>query len=185
MNRRRALAALATVALLGAAGQSPAARIRGTYRMQGFAHIATRPAIDREVELHADAILEPGARPDDVRAHLAARGHACDLLARIGRAGALGFEAGQRCMIDIDDPDARGRIEARLGSGRGQLQGERLTLELSWELSGTLSLRTTTRVHVPGTGVEIPETWTPAVRVRGEARATAEGKRDESRATER
>ncbi len=169
MTPRDALAVLATVALLGAADRLPAARIRGTYRMQGVAHVAALPAIERDVELHADAILEPGARAGEVRAHFAAQGHVCDLLARIDLAGALWFEAGQRCTIDVDYPDARGRIEARLGSGHGRLQGDRLALELSWELSGILSLGTTT----------------PAVRVRGEARATAEGKRDESRATER
>ncbi len=178
-----AAGALALAAALAGAGSAGSA-VRGTYRLQGTAHVAARPALEEDVEIHADAILRPGPGPRDVRARLAMEGQSCDLAATLGEGGALVFAKGQRCVLDLRGPDARGRIEARLRSGDGRIRDGALELAMAWELGGTLSVRTTSRMQVLGREVDLPETWTPEVPVRGEARATAEGRRDRSRAAQ-
>jgi hypothetical protein len=45
-------------------------------------------------------------------------------------------------------------------------------------------LRTRERVAVLGREVDLPAAWTPELPVRGEARARAEGARDDSRGAE-
>jgi hypothetical protein len=179
-HHKRALAAGALI-LLAAAPAPPAAEdALGTYRLQGVAQLSAPPMLEREVEVHADAILLPGSGPGELRALLASEGRTCELKARLDRAGALRFPEGQRCRFEIDDKEVRGRIEARLRAGSGQSGRGRLALELSWELSGTLSLRAAP-LQVPWTDLQLSETWTPAVPVSGTARATASGRRDESR----
>ncbi len=158
-----------------------AAEARGTYRMRGTAHVAASPVIDRDVEVHADAVLDAGRGPREVRAHLVAEGAACDLVARLGGGGELSFEPGQTCHVPVDAPAVRGRVEARLRSGRGRVAGETLSLELAWDLDGAVTPplgRAARALGIPsGSGAEIP--------VRGQARATAEGWRDNSRAANR
>ncbi len=148
----------------------------GTYRLHGTAHVAASPLPRRTIELRADAVLTPGPAPRRVQVHLAAEGHACDLVARLGDDGALAFEDGQRCAVVIQSPDARGHFEARVLSGRGQLRGDHLELDLSCELTGAVSLGGKTL------GADVPGILVPEVPVRGDARAGAEGERDRSRA---
>jgi hypothetical protein len=179
-----ALALAAALAGAGAAGSSPDA-VRGTYRLHGTAHVEARPALDDDVEVHADAILRPGPGPRDVRARLSAEAQSCDLDAKLGDGGALVFAEGQRCVVDLQAPDARGRIEARLRSGTGRIRDGQLALEMTWDLSGALSVRTaTSRIQVLGREVDLPATWMPEVPVRGDAHATVEGRRDASRAAQ-
>jgi hypothetical protein len=179
-HRWAAIAALAAAGLVAgttaAAAPSPASA-RGTYRLHGKARASTPPLLDRELDVHADAVLSPGRGPREVRARLAAQGQRCDLVAKLDDAGALTFEPGQRCVLEVDAPDARGRLDARLRSGRGRLGDGDLSLDLSWQVSGALSVRVTAGSPAMG----IPETWAPVVPVRGEARGTAQGRRDESR----
>lgn len=155
--------------------------VAGVYRVQGTAHVSARPIVDSEVEARADATLERGLRPREVRALLASQGHRCELVATLEGDGALAFAQGQRCVVAVDSPEARGRVEARLASGRGRVGDGRLSLDLSWELSGGLSVRTASRVEVLGREVELPSTWLPEAPVRGDARAKVDGWRDESR----
>ena len=170
-----AAAALVCSCRAAAAPMSPR-DVGGTYRLHGTAHIAASPLPRRTVELHADAVLTPGPAPRRVRAHLAAEGYACDLVASLSDDGALVFEDGQRCAVVIQSPDARGHLEARVRSGRGQLRGDHLELDLSCELTGAVRLGGTML------GADVPGTWVPEVPVRGNARAAAEGDRDRSRA---
>jgi len=183
----RAHAGVAALALAWAsfAAVPSADQVRGVYRLHGTARVDAGPVLSREIEVHADATLGRGAAARAVRARLAAEGHACELTAALEDGGALVFEAGQRCAFDLDDPGARGRVEARLRAGRGRLRGDTLSLDLTWDLSGALRLRTSERVQVLGRDVELPSAWTPEIPVRGEARAEAEGHRDASRAAER
>ncbi len=179
-----ALAAALGLATAPLAGAPPADDVRGVYRLQGTARIDAGPALSREMEVHADARLAPGAGARTVRARLAAEGHACELDAALEEGGVLVFEARQRCAFDVDDPGARGRVEARLRAGRGRLRDGKLALDLTWELSGALRLRTSERLDVLGKAVGLPA-WTPEIPVRGTARTAAEGRRDASRAAER
>lgn len=183
--RLAAAAALALSAAAAAAAPSPADAVRGTYRLVGTAKVDAGPVLSRRVEARADAVVSRGASARAVRVRVLAEGRSCELAATVGEGGALAFEAGQRCAFDVSDPDARGHVEARLRSGAGRCEGGRLSLDLAFELGGTLAIRTGQRVEVMGQTIELPQAWTPELPVRGEARATAEGKRDDSRAGER
>lgn len=171
-----ALALLASVAL-GASAPSPAS-VGGTYRLRGTARIAGTVLLDRDFELHADAVLEPGDAPGEVRVHLASQRYACDLAAALDDGGALAFEPGQRCTVELHGPDLRGHLEARLRAGHGQIRQRQLALELAGDLSGMVVRAGEIRVF----GAEVPERWSPAVPVRGRAEARAEGFLDESKA---
>jgi len=180
------LAAMAAALAALAAGAAPSAGgIDGTYRLSGTTRIDAGAALSGEIDTRADAVLRSGPGPRAVRARLAAQGQACELAATIGEGGALAFEAGQRCLLDLRDPEASGHVEARLRAGRGRLRDRRLSLDLTWDLSGAVSLRTAQRVQVLGKDVELPAAWAPEIPVRGEAHARAEGDRDDSRAAER
>lgn len=173
-------ASVVVLSVLGGLAAAPAApRPEGTYRLVGTARIVASPILDREVDLHADAIVEPAGGPGAVRVRLAAEGHACALVARIEGDGALVLAPGQRCTVDVRTPELRGRVEARLRSGRGRLRDGRLALELLADLAGGLGVRAGGGQVL---GAELPAAWTPEVPIRGEARARAEGRRDASRA---
>lgn len=178
------LVAAAALAALGAGAVVPMTvdAVRGTYRLHGTAHATLGPLLDREVELHADAVLERGDDTRTVRVHVAAEGYGCDLLARLEAAGSLSFEGGQRCVVTVSSPDTRGHLEALLRSGRGRVEGGHLALELSGDVEGALSHRAG---GVRVLGQEIPATWSPELPVRGPVRATAEGDVDRSRAARR
>ncbi len=164
-------------------GRVPLAdELTGTYRLRGTARVALGTILDREVELHADAILDRGASAGEVIVHVDAEGYGCDLVARLDAAGALTFAAGQQCMVRISSPDARGRLEARLRSGRGRVGAGRLSLDLSGDVDGTLQRRTG---GVRVLGQELPQGWTPELPVRGPVEASAAGTVDRSRAAQR
>ncbi|HEU4381869.1 MAG TPA: hypothetical protein VFR85_00090 [Anaeromyxobacteraceae bacterium] len=178
--RNRPRAALSIVAVLALVGASPARR--ATYRMHGTVQIHGT-ALDRDMELHADAVVEPGPGPDEVVVHLASMGYPCRVVASRDAAGALAFPPGQTCVVHVRSPDAQGRIEIRLASGRGRLREEDLSLSFRSELSGTVTVGSGRPMAVLGRTV--PGTGGSEIPVRGEARATAEGRRDHSRAAER
>jgi hypothetical protein len=183
----RACTAALGAALLLAASPGPATAAdvtpesaRGVYRLAGSARLTASPLPSERMELRADAVLRPGDGPRRITARLAAQGHACELVGRLAPDGTLLFDAGQRCPLELDDPAARGHLDGRLRSGSGRLAGRELSLDLTFELAGTVSL-STGGMRVPGLGVEVPPSWTPPTSVRGEARATAAGTRDDSR----
>lgn len=182
---RGALAALALLAAgAGARADVTPESARGVYRLSGSARVTAAPLPSERLELRADAVLRPASGPRRISARLATQGHACELAGRLAADGTLSFDAGQRCLLDLDDPDARGHVDGRLRSGAGRLSGRELSLDLAFDVSGTVSV-SAGAVRVPGLGVEVPPSWTPATPVRGEARATASGTRDDSRAAGR
>lgn len=161
------------------AGAASPAGVAGTYRMQGTVRVAPGALPAHDVDARGDAVLEPGGAAGLVRARLAARGQRCVLEARLAPSGALAFEAGQRCRVVLDDEDAKGTVDATLASGGGHALDGRLELELAFRLEGAVQLRSGalevlgTAFGKPGLAAEVP--------VNGEARARAEGRRDESR----
>lgn len=174
---RPVLALLALVAGTPSASYSAPAK----YLMKGTLEVAGT-AVDREEELRADAWVEPGAGPGDLVLRLAFQGHECRLAATRDRAGLLSFAPGQTCVLDIRSPEANGRVEVRLRSGRGRLSEDDLSLVLSSDVSGALTIGS---APIQVLGRTVPGTGGTEVPLRGEARATAEGRRDRSRAAER
>ena len=183
MSRFLLLAALAVLAAAGTRADVTPDSARGIYRLAGSARVTASPLPAERMELRADAVLRPGDGPRRISVRLAAQGHACELAGRLGPDGILAFDEGQRCLLDLDDPGARGHVEGRLRSGSGRLTGRDLTLDLVFDLSGTVSV-SAGGIRVPGLG-EVPPSWTPPTPVRGDARATASGTRDDSRAAGR
>ncbi len=140
----------------------------GTYRLHGTARMNAGPVLPSELDVRADIILRPGADPRGTIARVRSMGHVCDLTARMAGDGTLTFAPGQICVFQLDSPEAAGRIESRLESGRGRVKAGSLELELAFQLSGTLR----------------PSPWSPLIPVNGTASATGKGWRDNSRAAD-
>jgi hypothetical protein len=153
----------------------------GTYRMRGTARVDAASPLGGDIDSRGDAVVRVGTG-GTVHLRLASMGQACELAASIADDGALAFDAGQRCFFDLRD-DARGHVEARLRTGRGRLRDRHLSLDLTFDLSGAVALRTSEAVQMMG--VNIPPSWTPDIPLSGGAAVRAEGDRDESRAAER
>ena len=145
-----------------------AAGARGTYRLHGTVRMNAGPVLPSEMDVRADVILRPGADRRGMIARVRSMGHACDLTARLAGDGTLTFAPGQLCVFQLDTPEAAGRIESRLESGRGRATAGSLELELAWQLSGTMR----------------PSPWSPLIPVNGTASATGKGWRDNSRAAD-
>ncbi|HSD20262.1 MAG TPA: hypothetical protein VLC54_09495, partial [Anaeromyxobacter sp.] len=149
----------------------------GDYRVAATLRVRAGTLLDREVREDARATLAPGAG-GQVRVRLFARGKTCELAARAGQRGELTFAPGQRCALDLDEEDVRGRVEATLGSGSGRAHGDALELSLAWELSGAVRMRVGgQRIEVMGSEIAVPDSWAPEVPVRGTADARGEGRR--------
>jgi hypothetical protein len=181
--------ALAALALSGAS-PAPATRStpsapteRGTYRLEGTAHVDATP-FGRDVEVRADAVIRPGSGPRELRVRIASQGQVCELVARLGDAGALVFAAGQVCPIALEDPDMRGHVEARLRAGRGRIGDGRLAVELAFDLTGSVRLAARS-LQVFGAELPVPAALATDVPVKGLASASVAGRRDESRAADR
>ncbi len=158
--------------------------VHGTYRLQGTAQVDAQPFPSREDEIHADAVLSPGARAGQVHIHLAGQGVVCELSASLDAAGRLALAQGQRCIADLSSDQTEGQVEARLVSGAGRVRGEVLELELAFALSGSVRLRTGGSLDALGRALSLPGAGGDPVPVRGEARGRAEGRRDRSRAAQ-
>ncbi len=176
-----AVGVLAALAGPAAAGAPARDDLAGTYRIQGTARVDAAAPLGRQIASRGDAIVRT-AGGGGVRLRLASMGQACELTASRAADGALSFAAGQHCLFDLRDPGARGHVEARLRAGRGRLRDRHLAVDLAFDLSGVVSLRTSEAVQM--LGVEIPASWTPDLPVDGGASVQAEGDRDESRAVE-
>jgi len=179
MRRAAAAALCATFAALAAA-QPARDGVEGTYRLEGIARVEAAAPLRREIAARGDAVVRAGAGRE-LRLRLAAMDHACELVATRADDGALAFAAGQRCALQLDDPGARGKVDARLRSGRGALRGRHLALELAFDLAGTVSIRAAPSQLL---GVDLPSAWTPPIAVDGGAAVSAGGDRDESRAAQ-
>ena len=181
-SRAAAGALVIVAAALARAGGAAEADPTGVYRLHGTAQVAAGPALDRTVEVHADALVGRGDSPQALVLTLGAEGARCRLAARVEVGGALTLPPGQQCRLDLASPDARGRLGVELRAGGGRLADDALALELSARIDGEVSLRAGGTVDVLGRQVDVPSGWTPPVPVHGEARARAQGGRDHSRA---
>ena len=157
----------------------------GTYRLKGRVQIDATPFPAREQEIHADALITPGASADLVRIRVTAEGTSCELTASRDAAGRLWLPQGQRCTVDLRSDEAVGSIAARLVEGRGQVAGEALELEFAFSLSGALRFRPGSALDSLGEVLSLPGARGDPVPVRGQVRGKGEGRRDRSRATSR
>jgi hypothetical protein len=156
---------------------TPARPAADSYPLRAQVRVRASPVLDRDMDGEAVATIS-AARAGMLRVRLESGGYACELEARRSGEGDLAFAPGQRCASDVSEPTARGRAEATLRSGSGRLSGDRLALELAFDLEGTMSLHVAGRtMEVLGQTVELPAGWTPAVPLRGTATASAEGRR--------
>lgn len=173
---RRVGAALAILVGATAAAAPPsAARFEGRYPLDVVARLSGEPLGEREVAEAADAVVTAVAGRPEVRIELTSGRYRCALAARV-EANALALRPGQTCLLNLDEPAARGRVEARLRSGRGRLEGDVLVLEAAWDLAGEVSLGPGgQQVDVFGTTVQLP--GAAKVPVRGAAESTGRGAR--------
>ncbi len=180
-----ALAALLALGASGTHAAAPAAKaepLAGTYRLRVTGQVRASPLVDEEVDEEVEADLSEVARDGRVDVKLAAERYSCEIRARLSAVGEISFDPQQRCTLVVAEPTARGRVEARLESGRGRLQGGRLEVETTWALSGSVSVLAGGQTYeVLGREVELPATWMPEVPLRGSARARASGRRIEAR----
>lgn len=181
----RAAAGVTLAAALAAAATGATAQA-GRYRLAGSARVQARSVLDRNVEVDAVADLATAGKGGAGWLRLESDGYRCDLAVRATAGGVLALDPGQRCTVRLDRSTVRGNVEARLTAGRGRVDGKRLALETSWELSGALRLRLGgEKLEVMGREVEVPAAWGPEVPVRGTAVAHAEGPTLEPRAPAR
>jgi hypothetical protein len=160
------------LALAFSAGAATPESARGTYRVEATVRLSGVPIL-QTLQLRGDVVLRPAEGPRAVQARLSAQGHVCELAGAIAEDGTLSFARGQRCTIALDDPGARGRVEATLRSGEGRADDGRLALRLEVAVAGTVRVATG---GVPGLPAEA------ALPIDGDASVRAEGRRDNSRA---
>lgn len=109
---------------------------------------------------------------------LETEGRECSLPGSIGRDGSLDLSPQARCEVELREPDARGRVDARLRSGHGTVRDGRLTLDLVFDVSGEIATHVArTRITWLGADVVVPEGWMPAVPVSGVVSTRATGGR--------
>jgi hypothetical protein len=146
--------------------------LTGSARVQ----VAPFPAEDHPGEMRVT--VDQARTAGHVSVRLETRGHSCVLDASRSGAGVLEFTTPATCPVEVSGPDARGRIDARLRSGRGTVRGDRLTLDLRFDVDGRIATRIArTTFHVLGAEVVVPEGWTPAAPVRGTVTSSGSGMR--------
>jgi hypothetical protein len=152
------------------------ATLAAVFVLRGSAHVdvAPLPAGDHPSEMRVT--ITPAARPDLVSVKLESTGHACTFEARRSRDGVLEFSTPATCAVDVSRREARGHIDAQLRSGRGTIRGDRLTLDLRFDVSGRMATRIPrTSMNVLGAEFVVPEGWTPSAPVRGTVTSHASG----------
>jgi hypothetical protein len=174
-----AAAALASFgAASGATGSGATAEQAGRYVLHGSAHVELTTLGTHDGDADLDVVVAQGAAPGRLRLELSSGAYACALAARVSAAGDLAFDASQRCPVDLAEPGARGKVDARLRTGRGRILGGELALELAFDVSGTLSMGAQGgSVTVFGAEVNVPGAWTAPAPVRGTVEAKARGTR--------
>jgi hypothetical protein len=141
--------------------------------------VAPFPAGDHPSEVRVT--LNQVRTPGHVSVRLESRGYSCVLDASRSRSGVLEFSTPATCPVEISHPEARGRIDAQLRSGRGTVLGDRLTLDLRFDVNGRIATRIArTTFNLLGTEVVVPEGWTPAAPVRGTVTSSGSGTRQKS-----
>jgi hypothetical protein len=152
--------------------------LTGIFLVRGSAHVQVSPFPTHDQPGDMRVTIERTRTPGRLSLRLTTRGHSCVVGATRAASGALDFPAPASCRIDVKDPDARGTVEARLRSGRGSLGGEKLSLELEFEVSGSVATRLPRALlEMLGPGVGGPDGFSPPVPVSGTVVARASGGR--------
>ena len=168
---------LLAAAAAAAAGE-PADAVKGRYVLHGPAHVETTTFGTHDATADLDVVVSGGRGPAALRLELTSGAYACTLAARATPAGELTLEPGQACPVEVAEEGARGRVEAKLSSGRGRVAGGTLALDLAFDLAGTLSVGARGgKVNVLGAEVDVPGAWTAPAPLRGTASAKARGAR--------
>jgi hypothetical protein len=116
--------------------------------------------------------------PGHLSVRLESRGYACILDAARSRSGELAFSPTASCPVDVRQPDARGHVDARLRSGHGTVRDGWLTLDLRFDLAGSISTRVDPRTfRLLQAEFAVAEGWTPAVPIRVTVTSSGSGAR--------
>jgi hypothetical protein len=145
--------------------------------VRGSAHVQVSPFPTHDQPGDMRVTIERAGARGQLSVRLTSRGHTCLFGATRAPGGAFDL-APASCRIDVKDPDARGTVEAQLRSGHGALQGDRLTLELEFDVSGRVATRVPRALlEMLGPGVAGPEGFSPPVPVSGTVSSRASGGR--------
>jgi hypothetical protein len=157
------------------------AALAAVFVLTGSAHVQVAPFPPGDHPGEMRVIVDQARTPGHVSVRLESRGYSCVLDASRSGGGALEFTTPATCPVDVARPDARGRIDARLRSGRGTVRDDRLTLDLQFDVNGRIATRIPrTSFTVLGTEFVVPEGWTPAAPVRGTVTSSGSGTRQKS-----
>jgi hypothetical protein len=149
----------------------------GTFLVRGSAHVQVSPFPTHDQPGDMRVTIERAGARGQLSVRLTSRGHTCLFGATRAPGGTFDL-APASCRIDVKDPDARGTVEAQLRSGHGALQGDRLTLELEFDVSGRVATRVPRALlEMLGPGVAGPEGFSPPVPVSGTVSSRASGGR--------
>lgn len=152
--------------------------VRGAYLLHGDAHVQVAPFSTGDYSGAVKATIERVGGPKRISVRLESHGYACVLRASCAASGSIVFSTPARCAVEISQPDARGSIEARLRSGRGTLMNGELALDLKFEISGNIAVRVPeSTFRLLDAEITVPESWTPAMEVRGGVAARGRGTR--------
>ncbi|MBS1109126.1 MAG: hypothetical protein H6Q88_1118 [Anaeromyxobacteraceae bacterium] len=150
----------------------------GGYLLNATSQVRVSPFPASEQAGDVRVTLERARTPGHVSVRLESRGYSCVLDAARSRSGDLAFSTPASCPVDVRRPDARGRIDAQLRSGHGKVRDGWLTLDLRFDVSGTISTRVSGRTFTLfQSKFTVPEGWTPAVPIRGTVTSGGSGAR--------
>jgi len=182
---RTSLAVAAASSLVLAVGFAP--RVLGASTVDGGlggyllnatskVRVSPFPASDQAGEVRVT--LERARTPGHVSVRLESRGYACVLDAARSRSGDLEFSRPASCPVEVRRTDTRGRVDAQLRSGHGKVGDGWLTLDLRFDVSGTISTRVSGRTFTLFQAeFTVPDGWTPAVPIRGTVTSGGSGAR--------
>jgi hypothetical protein len=161
-----------------ALGSSPVDGALGGYLLNAISQVRVSPFPASEQSSEVRVILERATTPGHVSVRLESRGYTCVLDAARSRSGDLEFSKPASCPVEVRRTDARGRIDAQLRSGQGKVRDGRLTLDLRFDVSGSISTRVSGRTFTLFQAeFTFPEGWTPAVPIRGTVTSGGSGAR--------
>jgi hypothetical protein len=178
---------VATWILLASGISMPAFRVEaedpwlGAYLVRGSARVQVSPFPTEDYPGEMRVTIDSTRTPGRVSVRVESQGHSCTLGASRSGKGVLAFSTPATCVVEVREPDARGRVDARLRSGSGTLRDGRLTLELLFDVGGHVATRIPrTRFKLLNAEITVPESWTPSVQVGGIVTSSGSGPRQGS-----
>jgi len=150
----------------------------GAYLLRGSAHVQVTPFPARDYPGTMEATLVQAGAPGRLSVRLESHGLACVLAVSRSERGVLTFPMPSRCVVEVEQPNARGRVDASLRSGHGTVEDGHLTLDLAFDVTGSISTRIPkSRFKLLDVEVTVPEGWTPAVPINGLVASSGSGGR--------